>query len=335
MTKKIALDCGHGLNTAGKRTPDGIREWELNDKVRDRVVAYLDPYDVDIIFPDGNEGKVDESLVSRYNFYMNENVDLIVSIHHNAFTSKWNDATGVEVFTDRNPIANDVELAKAIYKRLTEYTGLRGRGIKQEDFLIINQNKIPAVLVEGGFMDSRIDYPVITSAKGQDAYARAVAEGIIEYLNLKKKPSGSKPKPSNVEKYSGYVEVIYSGKDGLDIHSTPTFNGNVSAVAKKGDVFTVIGRVKVQGVYMYQIKSGMYITSAKEYVSYRTTLHGSAAKPKPKPKKTAKDIALEIYNGKCSDQRWNTWGTDPTRSKRLKLAGYDPEEVRKEVNKLF
>lgn len=26
---KIALDAGHGYNTAGKRTPDGIREWTL------------------------------------------------------------------------------------------------------------------------------------------------------------------------------------------------------------------------------------------------------------------------------------------------------------------
>ena len=42
-------------------------------------------------------------------------------------------------------------------------TGLRGRGIKRENWYVINQNKIPAVLVEGGFMDSNIDYKVITS----------------------------------------------------------------------------------------------------------------------------------------------------------------------------
>ena len=94
-------------------------------------------------------------------------------------------------------------------------------------------------------------------------------------LNQEEKPS------TNVEPYTGYVEVIYGGADGLDVHSTPTFEGNVAAVAKKGDVFTVVGRVKVDGVYMYKIKSGLYITSAKEYVSYRTTLHGSASNPAP------------------------------------------------------
>ena len=38
---KIGLDCGHGLKTSGKQTPDGIKEWTLNDKVRDKVVALL------------------------------------------------------------------------------------------------------------------------------------------------------------------------------------------------------------------------------------------------------------------------------------------------------
>lgn len=30
---KIALDSGHGINTAGKLTPDGEREWSFNNKV--------------------------------------------------------------------------------------------------------------------------------------------------------------------------------------------------------------------------------------------------------------------------------------------------------------
>ncbi len=79
-----------------------------------------------------------------------------------------------------------MRLAKAIYKNLPKYTELNGRGIKHENWWVINQNRIPAVLVEGGFMDSTIDYPVITSRKGQEGYARAVAEGLIEFLGLKK-----------------------------------------------------------------------------------------------------------------------------------------------------
>ena len=45
--------------------------------------------------------------------------------------------------------------------------------------------------------------------------------------------------------------------------------------------------------------------------------------------KSAKEIAQEIFKG------IGGWGNEPERSRKLKAAGYDPEEVQKEVNKLF
>ena len=264
MTKIIALDAGHGLKTAGKQTPDGIKEWTLNDKVRDYVVEYLKDYDCKVIFTDNNEGNVDEGLSTRRTTYINAKADVFVSIHHNAYTSKWNTATGVEVFTDKNATDADVRLANAIYKNLPAYTGLRGRGIKKENWTVINQNNIPAVLVEGGFMDSTIDHPVITSAAGQQGYAKAVFEGLVEFLDLKKKEVP-------VEAYSGYVQITYSGSDGIDIHSKPVFSGSVVKVAKKGEVFQIVGRIKVSGTYMYKLTDGNYITSATKYVKYTKT----------------------------------------------------------------
>ena len=184
---KIALDAGHGLLTSGKQTPCGIKEWSLNDSVRDKVVELLKPYNVEIIHLDNNEGNVDEPLSERLKKYIDAGVEAMVSIHHNAYNGTWNNATGVEVYTDNNPTNEDLRLADCIYGRLTNYTGLTGRGIKQANFTVINQNKIPAVLVEGGFMDGTKDYKVITSEAGQEAYARAVAEGLIKFMNLKKK----------------------------------------------------------------------------------------------------------------------------------------------------
>ena len=187
MSKVIALDAGHGLNTAGKQTPDGIKEWTLNDKVRDKVVSLLKDYDVTFIFPDNNEGNTDEGLTTRRNMYVNKKADAAVSIHHNAYKGTWCTATGVEVYTDRNATAADIKLANAIYTRLV--TGLKGRGVKKTNWTVITQDKIPAVLVEGGFMDNKSDHAFITSASGQTAYAKAVAEGLIEFLGLTKKSS--------------------------------------------------------------------------------------------------------------------------------------------------
>lgn len=200
MAIKIALDAGHGLYTAGKETPDKIKEWTLNDKVRDYVVALLADYDCEIIHTDNDEGKTDETLNYRWNKYLKAGVSAFVSIHHNAYTGKWGNATGVGVYTDKNPTKKDIELANCIYKRLVKNTGLKGRGVQQYEFYVINQDRIPAVLVEGGFMDGRNDYKYITSEAGQKAYAQAVADGLIEFLNLKKK-AATKPAATVKELY--------------------------------------------------------------------------------------------------------------------------------------
>lgn len=239
-TKLIALDAGHGMKTPGKRTPDGIHEWELNDKVRDFVVDMLKDYDCEFVFPDGNEGKTDESLTSRKKMYVNKKVDAAVSIHHNANTGTWNSATGVETYTDKNCTKADTLLAKAIQKRLAKYTGLRNRGVKKANWTVINQNTVPAVLTEGGFMDGKKDHAVITSTKGQKAYAQAVAEGLIEFLDLKKKTVKENSKKTETKKEE-------SKKENTSTNTTkkPSLNSKVkewqNAAIKDGFKFPKYG----------------------------------------------------------------------------------------------
>ena len=183
----IALDAGHGLKTAGKQTPDGIKEWFINDKICDYATEILSEYNCTVIRTDNNEGNVDEGLTVRLNTAIKKGAKVLVSSHHNAFKSVWGKHTGVEIYTDNNPTAEDKALANLISAKLSEYTGLKNRGVKKAAFTVINTNKITAVLCEGGFMDSSIDYKVITSEAGQRAYARAIAESLIEMYDLKKK----------------------------------------------------------------------------------------------------------------------------------------------------
>lgn len=234
MSKIIALDAGHGLNTPGKQTPDGIKEWTLNDKVRDKVVEKLNGYDVKFLFPDNNEGNTDESLASRKAMYINGHADAVVSIHHNAFTGNWNGATGVEVYVDKDATDKDLELANLIYNKLVAYTGLKGRGVKKSNFTVIYQNQIPAVLVEGGFMDGTSDYKVITSDQGQEAYARAVAEGLIEFCKLEKK---SEPVSQPVQ--NGYLVKIVNCS-ALNVRAGAGTKYKVNTTVKKNEVYTIV-----------------------------------------------------------------------------------------------
>jgi N-acetylmuramoyl-L-alanine amidase len=256
MAIKIALDAGHGLKTAGKQTPNGIKEWTLNDKVRDKVISYLSAYDVEILNVDGNEGNTDESLSARLNAYLKAGAKAFVSIHHNAYTGSWNGATGVEVYTDKNPTTADLKLADCIYGRLVKYTGLKGRGIKKENWYVINQNKIPAVLVEGGFMDGTTDYKVITSDAGQDAYARAVAEGLVEFLNIPKKATTPKKESAPTNTFKSYkVKVTASA---LNIRKGAGTNYGKSGVITDKGVYTIVDEANGKGATKWgKLKSGV------------------------------------------------------------------------------
>lgn len=84
------------------------------------------------------------------------------------------------------------------------------------------------------------------------------------------KPSSSISTSSGkLTSYSGYITVTYGGSDKLSYHNTPDFNASsVAGTVGKGTVLTVVGRIKVNGTYMYKTKAGWYITSATEYVKY-------------------------------------------------------------------
>ena len=260
MSIKIALDAGHGLYTKGKQTPDGIKEWTLNDKVRDKVVAFLSDYECEIIHTDNDEGATDESLSYRLNKYLSVGADAFVSLHHNAFTGTWNSAKGVGVYVDKNHTEADMRLARCIFERLVKYTGLVGRGIKSENFAVINQNKIPAVLVEGGFMDGESDYKVITSEEGQLSYAKAVADGLVEFLGLKKKPVGTPEK----------ISVIYQVWDGVRKAWLP----NVTDLTDYAGIFghsicCVYANLNIGNIfYKVHTKGGKWLPEVKNRTDY-------------------------------------------------------------------
>ena len=95
-------------------------------------------------------------------------------------------------------------------------------------------------------MDSKIDYPVITSDAGQDGYARAVAEGLIQFLGLKKKSSSNKNKyinNSRVKSWQVVMNKVY--KCGLAVDSN--FGPDCENKANKYQLYkkkSVIFRIK-------------------------------------------------------------------------------------------
>jgi len=156
MTKKIALDAGHALNSAGNKTPDGIFEWHLSNQVALAIARQLADYEVEISRVDDPTGKTDVSLAERVSRTNKIMPDVFVSIHHNAYQSKWGNHTGIEAFYNLNR-RNDSEkaLAAEMSANISANTGLTSRGVKTAAFYVLTcDTRILAVLTEGGFMDS-------------------------------------------------------------------------------------------------------------------------------------------------------------------------------------
>jgi N-acetylmuramoyl-L-alanine amidase len=172
------LDAGHGYNTPGKRSPDGLREYEFNRAVANYANQLLENYkNVTVYFSHSDQRDV--SLTARTDKANSLNVDIFVSIHANAFGSGgWNNVGGIEtyVYPSRPPVAN--QLAQKIQRNLVIATGLENRGVRTADFHVLRETKMDAVLVEGGFMTNRNEVELLSS----ETYRRTIAEGIVKAL---------------------------------------------------------------------------------------------------------------------------------------------------------
>lgn len=276
---KIVIDAGHGYNTAGKRSPDGEREWSFNNKVAVACIEELRKYSgVEILRVDDATGKTDVPLRTRTDKANKWRADIYVSIHHNANTAKWGTWTGVETFVYPTASANSHRLAKAVHSKIVKAYGLRDRGIKKANFHVVRETKMPAILVEGGFMDSLIDIKKLRSEAVLKQAGRAIAQGIVEYFGLKLKAPVEPARPvkntvSNASQKSNNIpkgtKLLTVKANSLYTYNSPNWNDK-GLIVKKGDVYTVVDELTVNGYKMYKIKSGRYITANTKYVSVRT-----------------------------------------------------------------
>lgn len=183
---KIALDAGHGYNTPGKRTPDDEREWYFNDIVLRACEKELRTYkNVSILRLDDSTGKTDVPLKTRTKKANDWKADLLVSIHHNAYLSKWGDWGGVETYVyKRNSVAE--KIANLVNPKIVKAMGLRNRGVLTKNLHMIRESHMPAILTEGGFMDSLTDIKSLRDKQKLNNQGIGIATGIAEYYKLTK-----------------------------------------------------------------------------------------------------------------------------------------------------
>lgn len=195
---KIALDAGHGRNTAGKRSPSDEREWEFNNKVLLACVAKLNTYEnVQILRLDDPTGNTDVPLLTRTNKANAWKADVLVSIHHNALAGKWHSGGGIETFVQEKTASKaSKDIASIVQSRIVKAMGLRDRGVKTSNLHMTRAAHAPAILTEGGFFDSTVDIIALRDGSKMKAQGEAIADGLAVYFKLKSKNVAHVPAPS-------------------------------------------------------------------------------------------------------------------------------------------
>ena len=196
---KIFIDNGHGLMTAGKRSPDGqFREPFYNREIAKRVVSNLRDrgLDAELLVPEDDDISLAERVrrVNAACFLLGKQNVILVSIHVNAAGngSKWLNATGWSVYTCKGQTASD-KLAECLCQAaIKNFPGHRIRTDMsdgdmdwEENFYLLRKSLCVAVLTENFFQDSLSNVQFLQSKAGKQAVVDTHVEGIVEYLDSK------------------------------------------------------------------------------------------------------------------------------------------------------
>lgn len=197
---RILIDPGHGGRDPGAQG-NGLIEKDLTMFLALRVEERLDNYDceAEIFQLPGVTGLEDmQSVVDAAN---EKNVDFFLSLHINSVDDS--DASGFESF--RYPGEDDKAqnlIHAAVVDYLAEY-GMSNRKAKESNFKVLRETKMPAVLLECGFLSSPHDAQRLKNITFLDKLANAITWGLVQAFNLK-----SKGEQQNCETCPKYLKVF-------------------------------------------------------------------------------------------------------------------------------
>ena len=193
---KILIDPGHGIDTPGKRSPDGLfLEYLWNRQVADLILEGLVSAGVDasLVVTETNDVTL-RNRVNRINTICNRvgasNV-LLVSVHANAAGngSAWMNASGWSCYTSKGKTKSD-QVAECLYDAFE--AEFQDRKIRkdmsdgdrdwEENFYVLEKSKCPAVLLENFFYDNREECAWMLQEETKRRIASAAVKGIIKYI---------------------------------------------------------------------------------------------------------------------------------------------------------
>jgi N-acetylmuramoyl-L-alanine amidase len=170
----VVIDAGHGGFDRGGIRSNIIPEKGVALDVARRLRAYLADAGFRTVMTRSRDVFV--TLDQRVNMANAQRRAIFVSIHFNAARRKG--ANGIETFYGS---ARAKRLASLIQRNAMKTTSGENRGIKRARFYVLRRSRIPAVLIECGFLTNRQDARRASRPAWRDQLARQIARAIIQF----------------------------------------------------------------------------------------------------------------------------------------------------------
>ena len=171
----ICIDAGHGGNDPGA-TNKGLKEKDIVLDISKKIRDILKYWGYETMLTRNTDEFIE--LGKRADIANELNAELFVSVHINAASTS--NADGIETYHYPGSVSG-IDLAEVIQDNLIKNTTESNRGVKEAEFVVLEETKMPAVLVELDFITNsnsveELKYDYIDFIK-----AYSVAEAIKNY----------------------------------------------------------------------------------------------------------------------------------------------------------
>jgi len=175
----VVIDPGHGGKQPGAISKSKKQEKDFTLAVGLKVQALLEQeQDIDFVLTRTTDVTV--SLQDRAKLANDLNADIFISIHGNSIDPPAN-PSGSETYYTRE---ESIPLANVMHKHLVAATGLADRKVRYSSLHVTRETKMPAVLLEVGYLSHDKDDALMYSEDFQQSVAEGIVAGIKEYLGL-------------------------------------------------------------------------------------------------------------------------------------------------------
>lgn len=178
----IMIDPGHGGMDGGCVFGD-IVEKEINRKIAGRVADKLKEKGYRVVLARRGDDYIDKA--ERVEEANRRNARLYVSIHQNSCEDTG--VSGIETWYDGSDESGENKrLAQLIQQETVRATGAKGRELVSDtELCVTSKTRMPACLIETGFLSNRKERNKLNSEEYQDQIAEGIVKGIDLYLNPK------------------------------------------------------------------------------------------------------------------------------------------------------